>query len=65
MDNTENDLERKGLRIGILNIGTLRGKEEELVMMMQERKINIMGISETRRKTPGRTVLHDNNIIYV
>ena len=31
-------------------------------MMMQERKINIMGISETRRKTPGRTVVHDNYI---
>ena len=59
MDNTENELERKVLRIGILNIGTLRGKEEEIVMMMQERKINIMGISETRRKTSGRTVLHD------
>ena len=29
-------------------------------MMMQERKIGIMGISETRRKTPGRTVLHDD-----
>ena len=33
-----------------------------LVMMMQERKINIMGISETRRKTSGRTVLHDDYI---
>ena len=31
-------------------------------MMMQERKINIMGISETRRKTSGRTVLHDDYI---
>ena len=28
-------------------------------MMMQEMKINIMGISETRRKTSGRRVLHD------
>ena len=31
-------------------------------MMIQERKINTMGISETRRKTSGRTVLHDNYI---
>ena len=30
--------------------------------MMQERKVNIMGISETRRKTSGRTLLHDNYI---
>ena len=31
-------------------------------MMMQERKINTLGISETRRKTPRRTVVHDNYI---
>ena len=31
-------------------------------MMIQEMKINIMGISDTRRKTSGRTVLHDDYI---
>ena len=63
MDNTEKRTGTKRIKnIGILNIGTLRGKEEELVVMMQERKIDIMDISETRRKTSGRTVLHDNYI---
>ena len=31
-------------------------------MTIEERKLNIIGISETRRKTSGRTVLHDNYI---
>ena len=37
-----------GLRIGALNIGTYRDKEEEILQIMKEKKIDIMGLAETR-----------------
>ena len=48
-----------GLRIGILNIGTLREKEEEVTLLMEERRLNIFGISETRENVSGRRVIHN------
>ena len=51
-----------GLRIGILNIGTLREKEEEVTLLMEERRLNIFGISETREKISGRRVIHNDYI---
>ena len=51
-----------GLRIGILNIGTLREKEEEVTLLMEERRLNIFGISETREKFSGRRVIHNDYI---
>ena len=50
-----------GLRIGILNIGTLREKEE-VTLLMEERRLNIFGISETREKISGRRVIHNDYI---
>ena len=39
------NLEMKhGLRLGILNIGTLREKEEEITLLMEQRNENILGI---------------------
>ena len=58
-------LERKnGLRIGILNIGTFKDKAEEIVDMMKNRNIDILGISETRDKSTGRTIIHDNYVYF-
>ena len=50
-----------GLRIGILNIGTLREKEE-VTLLTEERRQNIFGISETREKISGRRVIHNDYI---
>ena len=35
-----------GLRIGIQNIGNLREKEEEVALLMEERRLKIFEISE-------------------
>ena len=50
-----------GLRIGILNIGTLREKEE-VALLTEERRLNIFGISETRANISGRRVIHKDYI---
>ena len=47
------------LRIGTINIGTLR-EEEEVVTLMEERKLDILGLCETRREGKGRKTIHDN-----
>ena len=39
---------RNRLRFGILNIGTYRDKEEELLNLMKERNLDLLGLSETR-----------------
>ena len=52
-----------GLRIGILNIVTLRREneeEEEVTLLMEERSLNGFGISETREKISERRVIHNN-----
>ena len=38
------------LRFGILNVGTYKDKEEELLNLMKERRLDILGMSETRLK---------------
>jgi exonuclease III len=44
----------KGLRFGTLNVGSLNktGRKEEIIKMMIRRKIDILGLSET--KWPGQ-----------
>ena len=43
----------------------MRDKEEEVVMMMKERKLDILGVAETRYRGEGRRVIQDNyQIIY-
>ena len=39
---------RKHLKIATVNVATLTGKEEEVVEVMRERKIDILGLCETR-----------------
>ena len=56
--------QKKGLRIGIINIGTFLQKEEEVVEMMEKRNIEVLGISETRDKITGRRALHNNYVYF-
>ena len=55
---------RNRLRFGILNIGTYKDKEEELLNLMKERNLDVLGLSETRlkNKESGRD-LGDNYIL--
>ena len=39
-----------GLKIGMLNVGTMTGKGRELVNMMGRRKVDILCVQETRWK---------------
>ena len=48
------------LRLGTINLSTLRDKEEEVIMMMEERKIDILGLCETRLPGEGTKLLHNN-----
>ena len=52
-----------GIRIGILNIGTLREKDEEVTLLMGERRLHIFGISETTETISGRRVIHNDYIL--
>ena len=47
------------LVIGTLNIVSLNGKVEEIIDMMQERKLNILGLSETKWKESGSKDLRE------
>ena len=51
-----------GLRLGILNVGTLREKEEEITLLMEQRNLKILGISETREKITGKRTIHNDYV---
>ena len=56
---------KRTLRVATLNVATLRDKEEELVLLMLERKIDVLGICETRLQGVGVNGLHhDYQLIY-
>lgn len=38
----------KAIKLAIINVGTYRGKEEEIVEMMKARRIDVVGMSEMR-----------------
>ena len=48
------------LKIAIINIATMRGKEEELVDIMERSGLGAVGLSETRIKGNGEKILHGN-----
>jgi hypothetical protein len=50
--------------IGTLNVVSLNGKVEEIVDMMKERKINILGLSECKWKESGEKILRDGYKIW-
>ena len=55
---------RKHTRIGTMNIISLTGKCEELVDLMERRKISILGLSETKWKGKGKKELRKNYTLY-
>jgi exonuclease III len=53
------------IRIGTINVGTLNNKQEEVVQMMIDKNIAIIGLAETRLKGKGRKIIHNNyELIY-
>ena len=55
----------KKSKIAIINISTIRGKEEEVVDIMKSRGLSIIGLSETRLRGSGEKILHENyKLIY-
>lgn len=48
-----------------INVSTLKDKEEEIIELMKVRKLDILGLCETRYKNNGQGILHeDYEIIY-
>src|SRR5678816_4932589 len=47
-------LHKDKFRIGTINASTMEGKEEEVVGMMKERTLDVLGVCETRMKGEGR-----------
>lgn len=52
------------LRFGTWNIKTLNGKEEEIVDEMEKYRLNILGLSEVKRKGRGEKTLKKNYKLY-
>lgn len=52
-----------GLRIATWNIQTLTGKEPELVDEMKKYKVDILGVSEARKKASGTKILNNNYVL--
>jgi hypothetical protein len=48
------------IRIGMINVGSLKNKQEEVVQMMIDKNIAIIGLAETRLKGKGRKTIHNN-----
>lgn len=58
-------LHRDKFRIGTINASTMVGKEEEVVSMMRERTLDVLGVCETRMEGEGRRKIHDDyQLIY-
>ena len=56
--NRKND--RTHIRMGTINIATMKDKEEEIVFMMKERNLDILGVCETRTKNEGQKKIHED-----
>ena len=53
------------MQMGTINVATLNRKEEEVVMMMKERRLDLLGVCETRMTGSGSKLIHDNyQLIY-
>lgn len=49
--------------MGTINISTMRGREEEVVALMEERALDLLGLCETRLKGEGMKMLHNNYVL--
>lgn len=50
----------KTLQIGTINLSELKEKEEEVIMLMKERNLDIIGLCETLLTGQGTNILHDD-----
>ena len=57
---TGNSIRTNKLKIGTINLATLKGKEEELIMVMKNRKLDILALAETRTAVSEDKIIHDN-----
>ena len=48
------------MRIATVNVSTMRDKQEEIIELMKEKKIDILGLCESRMKEEGRKTTHDD-----
>ena len=58
--NGQNLTDHSYLNLGTINIGTLNDKSEEIVDMMTNRNLKILGLAETRHKGSGHKQIHDS-----
>lgn len=63
-NNRGKEIQNEWIGIGIWNIGTLSGKEIELAEEMDKNNLQILGISETKKKGKGSTRLTNNYILH-
>ena len=58
--NSQKKLKVSYLRIATINIATARGKEEEMIEVMKSRRLDVLGLAETRLKGNGDQIIHGN-----
>ena len=58
--NSTRTSKRKHLKIATVNVATLKGKDQEVVEVMRERKIDILGLFETRFKGETDKKIHND-----
>ena len=61
---TRTQQNKSKLRVGTLNVITLTGKSEEVVDMMERRKIHILGMNETKWKGKNSKLLRGGYKLY-
>src|SRR5678816_3084510 len=53
-------LHRDNFRLGTINASTMEGKEEDVVGMIKERTLDVLGVCETWMEGEGRRRIHDD-----
>ena len=57
---TTGNVPEPNIRIGAINVATLRDEEEEVVEMMRARRLDILGMEETRLRRNGDRTIHED-----
>ena len=50
----------ENIRIGAINVATRRDKEEEVVEMMKARRLDVLGMAETKLRRNGDRTIHED-----